>query len=222
MAEAENSWDLRELRTNVGRHYGKKQELELWDILQSIFTRLEHARFHIEEFERLETEAISGRTSIELVMEIFRVNDPRINEISVKATAHAFGALQALHSLSDILGSAIMLSLTEGVSWKGYFHEIKLRAPNASLAPLMAQLNTHESYLYLADLTNRSKHRTVVAPRLQADITGGEQNRYDFISFEHKGRGYGPRKVTPFLVEEFDRQGTAILRIGNELNRLTR
>ncbi|MFC0253489.1 hypothetical protein ACFFJK_16435 [Massilia consociata] len=217
-----DTWDLRELRTNVGQRYGEKQELELWEILQSIFFRLKHARFHIEEFERLEDEVVSGRSSIEIAKEIFRFHETRISEISVKATAHALGAVQALHSLSDILGSAIMLSLNNGVSWKGYFHDIKLSAPHLSLAPLIDELNGNASFIYLADLTNRSKHRTVVQPRFQADLTGGERNRYDFVAFEHKGRVYGPKEVKTFLINEYDRQGIAIFRIGNELNRLTR
>lgn len=219
---ADNTWDLRELRRNVGRRYGKEQELELSDILESIFSRLGHARFHIEEFERLENEVVSGRSSIEIVKEIFRFHETRISEISVKATAHALGAVQALHSLSDILGAAIMLSLNKGVLWKGYFHDIKLSAPNMSLASLMDSLNKSASFIYLADLTNRSKHRAVVAPRLQADLSGAERNRYDFVSFTHKGRVHGPQEVKSFLIDEFDRQGIAIFRIGNELNRLTR
>lgn len=222
MNEVDNTWDLRELRTNVGRLYGEKQELELWDILQSIFSRLRHAKFHIEEFERLEDEVVSGRSSMDIVKEIFRIHETRISEISIKATAHALGAVQALHSLSDILGSAIVLSLNSGVSWKGYFHDLKLSAPHLSLVPLMGELNGNTSFTYLADLTNRSKHRTIVAPRFQADLTGGERNRYDFVAFEHKGRVYGPRAVKTFLIDEYDRQGLAIFRIGNELNRLTR
>ena len=222
MRENKDTWNLLELRTQVAQRFGESQAREVWDILQSIRSRFQHARLHIEEFQRLENEVISGRTSTELMKEIFRFNENRISEISVQATAHALGAVQALHSLADILGAAIMLSLSSGRSWSGYFHQIKLAPEHLSLQPLMQALNLDSSYKYLADLANRSKHRTVVSPSFQVDATGSEKNRYDFSAFEHKGRAYGPREVKAFLVEEFDRQGIAIHRIGNELNRLTK
>lgn len=222
MRETKDTWNLLELRTHVAQRYGESQAREVWDILQSIRSRFQHARLHIEEFERLEKEVSSGRTSTDLMKEIFRFKETRIAEISVQATAHALGAVQALHSLTDILGAAIMLSLTSEKSWNGYFHQIKLAPEHLSLQPLMKALNLDSSYKYLADLTNRSKHRTVVSSKFQVDATGAEKNRYDFSAFEHKGRAYGSREVKAFLAQEFDRQGIAIHRIGNELNRLTK
>jgi hypothetical protein len=220
--KTKDTWNLLELRTQVAKRYGENQALEVWDTLQSIRSRFQHAKLHIEEFERLENEVVSGRTSTDLIKEIFQFKETRITEISVKATAHALGAVQALHSLTDILGAAIMLSLNHEKSWSGHFHQIKLAPGHLSLQPLMKALSSDTSYKYLADLTNRSKHRTVVSPSFQVDATGAEKNRYDFSAFEHKGRAYGSREVKAFLIQEFDRQGIAIHRIGNELNRLTK
>lgn len=219
--ENEDQWNLRQLREQVGQRFGRDQELELWGALQSIISRFHHADFHIQEFEALEDRVSSGKSTLELVKEIFQVRERRISDISVKATAHALAAVHALHSLSDILGSAIMLSLHRGTSWHGYYSQIRLPPEYSSLSTVMSELTTPPSYQYLADLSNRSKHHTVVAPYFQTDLSGVGRHRYDFVGFKHKDREHPPREVKQFLIDEFTRQGSVIFRIGREVNRLT-
>ncbi len=215
-------WDLAQLRESVELRFGVQQRRLMGASLDSIITRFTHAEFHIAEFLELERVAVDGRTSLDLVKEIFRFHESRIPEISLKASAHAMAAVQALHSISDIAGTTIVLALCGATEWKGYLREVcaKLSTGRERLEPMIDALRGHEDYEYLDALVNQSKHRNIVTARFTTDVTGGERNRYDFIPFKRGAVDHPAREVKPFMVDEYKRQCRVIYDIGNELNRV--
>lgn len=215
-------WDLNQLRESVELRFGVQQRSLMGASLDSIITRFTHAEYHIAEFLELEHAAVDGHTSVDLVKEMFRFHESRIPEISLKATAHAMAAVQALHSISDIVGTTIVLAVCGATEWKGYLRDVcaKLSTGRETIEPMIDVLRGHEDYMYLDALVNQSKHRNIVTARLTADVTGGERNRYDFIPFKRGATDYPAREIKPFLVDEYNRQGRTIFDIGNELNRI--
>ena len=215
-----STWDLKDLEHSVLLKYGKPQSLKVAECLQSVLTRLNHAAFHIKEFEVLEDQVTAGRDTLELITEIFQIHETRISDITLKAGAHALAAVQALHSIADIMGTAIVFSLTDKTSWSGYWAEAKKLLPSgaSSIKKLMSELDSHTDYLHLRELVNHSKHTNVVRTRFMTHMTGSGKNRYEFMPFERKSTGYAPRDVRDFLISEFNRQGRLVFEIGLELN----
>jgi len=214
------TWNLKDLEHSVLLKYGKPQSLKVAECLQSVLTRLNHAAFHIKEFEVFEDEVTDGRDTLELITEIFQIDETRISDITLKAGAHALAAVQALHSIADIMGTAIVFSLTDKKSWNGYWADAKKLLPSGALSieKLMSELDGHGDYAHLRELVNHSKHTNVVRTRFMADMTGSGKNRYEFMPFERKSASYAARDVRDFLISEFDRQGRLIFEIGIELN----
>lgn len=215
-----STWDLKDLEHSVLLKYGKPQSLKVAECLQSVLTRLNHAVFHIKEFEVFEDEVTGGRDTLELITEIFQIHETRISDITLKAGAHALAAVQALHSIADIMGTAIVFSMTDKTSWSGYWADAKKSLPSgaSSIEKLMNELDGHADYVHLRELVNHSKHTNVVRARFMADMTGSGKNRYEFMPFERKSTSYAARAVRDFLISEFDRQGRLIFLIGIELN----
>jgi hypothetical protein len=215
------SWNLEDLRKSVELRFGIAHRRAMAASLESIVTRFQHVEYHIAEFIKFEKATVEGRNSLELIKEIFRF-ETRIDEASLKASAHALAAVQALHAISDILGTTIAMSLQNHREWKSYLGQICSIFPVecSTLAPYIGNLTRHENYHYLEALVNQSKHRNIITAQLQADLTGAEKNRFDFIQFERNGKVYGSREIKIFLEDEYNRQAKAVFDIGNELNRL--
>lgn len=213
-------WDLNELRKSVELCFGRAQRNAMSDSLGSMHTRLQHCEFHLCEFIKLEEKAVQGFSSKQLVAEILKFDESRTGEISFEASAHAIAAVQALHSVSDITGCVLALSLREGTEWTGYLREVcnSLGKISDELAPLVNSLRSHDDYVYLDALVNQTKHRNVVSPYLVADLTGNENNRYAFITFTRKEKIHPPRDVKNFLIGEYNRQAKQFFEIINKLN----
>jgi hypothetical protein len=216
------SWNLEELRQSVELRLGTDRRRALSESLESIVDRFQHAEYHISEFEALERQAVEGRLTLDLMVEIFNFDETRLGDISLRASAHALAAVQAIHSVSDIAGVAIVLALTDEKEWRGYLRQVCSRFSTlcSTLKPFVDALRQNNDYIYLEALVNQSKHRNIVKARLNADLSGKQRNCYEFVQFERECVIYPPREIKGFLVDEYNRQAKIIFEIGRELNRI--
>ncbi|MBZ2207119.1 hypothetical protein [Massilia soli] len=220
-----SGWDYSGLLGQVERRFNRDQRDVVQASWSSVVNRFAHVKIHLQDLEQCEANVIKDRSQIDLMHEIFRFNENRIDEITLRASAFGLAAVQALHSVSDIVGTATALSLGTA-KWTGYLNDVikKHQVHQPVLGPLIEELQSHKDYVYLADIVNQSKHQNVVNAKFALDMTGTHPNRYEFLSFvRHSKAGkseHQSREIKSFLAQEAGRQAGIVIRIGQALETL--
>jgi len=190
--------------------------------LESILSRFAHGAYHIDEFTRLVEKAINGRQGYEMIAELLGRPEDRMMPIKAQAEAHAIAAVQALHSISDILGTMIVVALQGELNWFRYLRDVSraLLPPELEVDRLIGRILDHDSYRYLEALANQAKHRNIVEASLMISLDNIKPARGEFISFYRKGQSYSPVEIVPFLNAEYARQSEVVIAMFLELDRI--
>lgn len=216
------NWNTTPLRRNVKTLYGRKVEIQLGLSLESVLSRFAHGAYHIDEFTRLVEKAVDGRQGYELVAELLGRPEERLMPIKEQAEAHAIAAVQALHSIADILGTMIVTALQGELNWSKYLRDVPraLTPRETEVARLINTFLDHDSYRLLDALANQAKHRNIVEASLMVSLDEVAPTRGEFIPFHRKGTNYGPVEIVPFLNGEYARQAEITMAVFRELDRL--
>lgn len=229
-APAHSAWDLRQLRENVQRTYGQLQRDAISPCLNTVVERRFFARFHFNEARDMLDAALVGSRKMDLVGRVLGGYDAEhgpFEEVRRRAAAHINACVHAMHSLPDVLGQVIYLSLgmnrdpaTELQERYTTIYAVRDKLPSGKLRDLVEQLVGHEDFAYLAVLNNMSKHRSIVPVPYSIDMTGEdpEEHGLKFSDFIYDGAHYDARWVRPFLVAEYQRQEALVLEVGLTLN----
>jgi hypothetical protein len=228
-----STWDLNLLKGYVLSLHGESLKAEISPCLNSIAERQEYARFHFNEAK----DSLESFIKTEhLVEDLFRLafgkggeGFSEFEENKLKAQAHTLACLQNMHSVLDILSHVIYYGLNLNMAKRE--REISINALSrwlsenskfSQLSNLITQLKGHDDYLYLNALVNHSKHKSVIAPSFNFNLrkSGEDVNEFLFPNFSYGNKNYKKRLVYDFLSSEYDRQGTQIILIGNELNKV--
>ena len=232
-------WSLKELRGDVERLHGEEQEKLLFPCLESVVNRKRYARYHFQEFNKLLSEYLANKTDelslIQLVMGGDEDERGDFDDCRLRAEANIMGCMQSMHSVADILGHVIYYSLNMNncpsmklkaryVSIYNVFNKLKGSAQYDDLYKKIAILINNANYQYLADVVNHSKHRSIVGTSFTVDTQDGADrlHGFRFLAFEYQGRIYPERWVDNFLEDEYKRQDSLVIGIGNEINQLVR
>ena len=232
------AWNLKELREDVELAYGEAQRNLLSPSLESIVDRKFYARYHFQEFEWLLKEFLVDRSKISLLKLVFdNDEDERSNFYLCRkqAEANIMGCLQSMHTIADILSYVIYYSLNmnrdaslQMLARKVTIHSILKNLTEISeyetLRNLINQLIGHADYKYLVDIVNHSKHRSIVGTSFTVNLgdDGDRLHGLEFLAFEYESRLHPKRWVDEYLENEYKRQDSLILEIGNEINRVVR
>ena len=104
-------WDLKQLREDVERLFGREQRDLLSPCLNSIVDRQYYARFHFQEGIRLIKEFIEHRDDqVSLTLLVVGANPQEQEEFCVQrkqTEAHVVACMQSMHALSDTLGHVL-------------------------------------------------------------------------------------------------------------------
>jgi len=226
----EAAWNLEELRLGVERLFGQLQREALSPCLNTIAERRAFARYHFSEARGILRDALGEQDTPYLVPRIFGAYDQEKGSFERErfhASAHVNSCVHAMHSLPDIVGGVIYLSLgmnrstaTELPARSVNAHSIKDALGPGRLKSLLETWISHSNFVYLAALNNQSKHRSIVPMPYSIDMTGTDPEKHGlkFAAFFYDGTDYEARWARPFLVEEYQRQESLVLRIGHELN----
>lgn len=218
----DKSWKPLELEASVRSRFGQEQARRAALSIQSVAQRLEHADYHHRELT-LYSEKIESESKRALITRMFASKDDELNEIVLKFSAHAIAGVQALHAVTDILGSIIHLSLAGEPEWGGnLIAAIRAQERPGDLNTLATELREHDDYRYLNELVNQSKHRNTVRSPFHVSISNGDPPRFKFESFERNGKKFQETDVLRFFGTELERQHDVVVRMGIELNKLAK
>lgn len=217
----DQNWNLDELNANIKERFGKEHAECAWLSIQSVSQRLEHVAYHQRELTAC-NEQIESEPKHAVIQRMFAKHDAKLNDLILRFSAHAIAGVQALHAVTDILGSAIYLSLNAERQWKGNLRSAIRSINEPGLSQLVADLQAHADYMYLEAVVNQSKHRNVVRSPFLMPLSSDAPPRFEFEMFDRDNKLYPARDVLLFLVAERTRQHNMVARIGNELNRLVK
>lgn len=227
----ETDWNLKALRDDVERVYGRWQRDAAAPSIDSIVQRRTFAGYHFREAKRILDGVIGDREHFEMVGVVMGAYDKEPGEFEwarIQAAAHITSCVHSMHSLADILAHVIYLCLgmnrnpeSEIAARQINLHSVRDRLPSGTIKELVGQLLSHENFVYLSALNNHSKHRSIVGVPYSVDLTGEDTEahgpKFDSFNFDET-QHYQQRWVRPFLTAEFDRQESLLMQIGNALN----
>jgi hypothetical protein len=219
-------WDLKSLKKDVENLFGVEQRSIAEKSIKSFCLRQDYARYHFTEaMQRMKAIMKDGETGLCMQM-LTGDNEYLRNEF--EAGAHTMACIQSIHSLSDILSTAIYYSMGLNLDPRTSINPKRLylsvlnqkltQIISASkIAALISQILKHQDYEYVANVVNESKHSSVIAARVTMDFTTNE-NELRFEAFFRDGVRIPPRGVAGVLQKEFTRQSLLMISVGNEVN----
>ena len=194
----------------------KKQSYRVRYCLTSIIDRLKHLDFHSGEIARISNLLIKSRGGIDSIFDEFNSVD---KNRMIKIDAHAVAAVHGLHSISDILGQAIYLSLNDVVEWNGYLSDIHKKLPDDAIyvKQKINEFTTDSNFKYLNAIANQAKHRSIVKPVLMYSTTNAYPPSFQFSSFSKDKKNFGSKSIIEFFDTEISRQIKFIEEVGEGL-----
>ncbi len=228
-------WELEETRNHVERLFGR-QQLELArPCIRSVVDRQTYAQVHYEHARaRIDAYAQSALQSASLLevtlggTEAWQGFNAFIREVA----AHLTACVQSMHAVPDILSNALYFSLAldQGATALkprnvNVANTLKLLRGNEEFSELANHLNelvTGGHFLHLAALANQAKHRSIVFPSLNEDLTGERADRHLvlFPAFAYEDNMY-PQVVAHSMLEaEYERCSKIVIVTGVTLNAL--
>ncbi|MBM3357118.1 MAG: hypothetical protein FJY54_05265 [Betaproteobacteria bacterium] len=149
-----------------------------------------------------------------------------------KTGAHAVACAHCIHALPDLLAHAIYFALglnllptplKERAVSSTTVIDILKRAPHHQiLRSTLSSLCNDGNFKHVAALSNKAKHQGIVKPSLNEDMTGTRKDRHEirFTAFQHSGKSFPEAKIAELLGPAYKLASEAIVKSGNEINRL--
>ncbi|WP_153066018.1 hypothetical protein [Xanthomonas dyei] len=206
----------------VESRYGSSQIALFQPSFESVNQRLGFANYHLQQAENLMADAVQGTSPLEPLLWLTGArseNTAKLQEAMVWGHAHVLAALQNTHASADLLAHAIYYGTGMNLCSTTKLKErdiSSLKVISRIQAPLIKAafetLTNQEDYRYLADLTNRSKHRSIVSMPVQIDLLRATQPELFFDAFQHDSRNHPKRPAFYFLRQEHRRVADAAAR----------
>jgi len=227
-------WSLNETRKHVSRLFGRKQLELAAPAMRSVDDRQTYARIHYEAARAAIEAYLSAELQDGSLLTVTFSGEgegwAKFNVFMREVGAHLTACVQSIHAVPDILAYALYYSM--GLNLRP--DALKARALSAAsvttrlaqdrdcakLAALLETLATGGDFLHLSALSNQAKHRSIVFPSLNEDLTGEREERHavTFPAFEHEGVSFAQVFAEEFLTNEYARCSALVVEIGGELN----
>lgn len=223
-------WDMKELRDQVARLFGKEQLRTVNQCLRTIGDRREFSRYHFNEAKGRMEDVLQGREDFELTAALlgaFDTDEQQFDTSRFHAYAHTVACVQSMHAVVDnmvyfayyALGAnldpATRIENERDITWPKASKKLAAGPIKDGLSSLLDD----PGYTYLAALSNYSKHRSIIevpyAVNFESDAV---EHGLRFSPFSFDGVAYPAKWVRPTLIDEFQRQEGWILTIGNAVN----
>jgi hypothetical protein len=219
-------WDA--LRRDVERLFGRDQLHPLNQCLRTINDRRAFARYHYQEAENKMAAVIRGRPEPELtavLLGAFDTDELSFDGMQFEAYAHTVACVQNMHAVADNmihfvyyalglnLAPSFSIKNERGVTWG----KVKKILPLGPIEEGLTSLNEDPGFIYLAALSNHSKHRSII----EVDYTisyESDTHGLRFTPFTYGGVPYPAKWVHPTLRNEYHRQEDLIHSIGTSVN----
>jgi len=216
------AWHIEATRNAIKCVHGSEQLELARPCLRSLYDRQFYARFHYQRAQDKDFFPIA-----------FAIDEPAWDRFNVeirKIAADISACVQSLHSLPDILASAIYYSLALDKTIKPakgrYVNHAFVTESIANISDLGAihsgliGATTGSHYKHLAALANQSKHYSIVFPALNADLTGDRPEQYMLVSpaFVSRGVPFPEVLISEFMPVAYEQLTNAVLETGHALD----
>ncbi len=223
-------WDLKELRGHVKRLFGEEQLRIINQCLQTIGDRREFSRYHFNEAKSRMEDFLQGREDFELTAALLGAFDTDERQFSIarfQAYAHTIACVQSMHAIVDnmvhfayyALGANLdatsRIERERDITWP----QVGKKLGAGPITDGLIALLDNPGFTYLAALNNHSKHRSVIqvsySVNFEADTVA---HGLQFSPFSYDGVDHPAKWVRPTLINEYQRQESLLLIIGNAVN----
>ncbi|GAM10435.1 hypothetical protein OR1_02724 [Geobacter sp. OR-1] len=230
------AWDFEELKVLVENKHGAGQSNLLDPLLNSLWRKLEIARYHSIESRRL-TEQYFGDDSFENYNKAFRYIFDRINgdeearkffQDAFIAEANIVAYSQSMHSAFDILGKVIIESLKIDHMFHAnqniYLFTVKNKLKHHGIANnIVTEIETainNDSYKYLRAFVNVNKHLCLLRIPHTVEMNAASEIPFGMKiePFLYENEHFQEKWARYFVTEEFNEISESIVKIGNSIN----
>lgn len=226
-------WDIELTRQNVHRLFGSDQLELAKPCLRSVIDRQTYARIHYQDARsKIDSYTQSALQNSSLFEVTFCDSEAWVdfNIFIREVGAHLTACVQSIHAVPDILAHAIYyclgLNSTSGslkpreICAASVMKRLKRDPEFASIIAILNSLISTSTFAHLAALCNQAKHRSIVFPSLNEDLTGTREKQHMvvFPAFVYENDSYPQVFADDFIAAEYERSSQCVIAIGNELN----
>lgn len=227
------TWHIARTRSLIEAAFGHDQLDLARPSLKSVVDRQEYARYHYQEAMRLLARFTDEYLTHKPLIAVIWSNDHNdrlaFEELMTQLGAHSIACVQSIHALSDILAHMLYFSLglnrvaelkEQNVNATTVTAVLKADPTHVELAHCLDHFTSGDSFNHLAALANHSKHRSIVQPRLNEDLSGLRADRHEvrFSSFTYKGTAFPEVTIKSLLESEYARCAELVVGTGEKLN----
>lgn len=237
VSETNHRWDMEVTRLLVFQRYGVDQLLKIRPVLRAVRVRLVHAQIHYAEYLQLfgqnfANPLVEGIAAEDLLIGGF--DDESMgatNAFFVRAEAHVYACLQAMHAVADNLAHVVYYAL-------GWNLQNRLPARNASLNSVIDRLRADEavtpslhailepldrlksdpSFKLVADATNHIKHHGGLPISIGLGNDETQPLKAYISSFMRRGKHVDAQDVNLVLGQGFVTLNRVVVDVGCAIN----
>ena len=226
------TWHISKTRSLIERAFGPGQVALARPSLKSVVDRQDYARYHYQEAMGLVSSFAAEHLTDRLLLDVALGQDQSriaFETLMTKLGAHVIACVQCIHSIPDILAHTFYYSL--GLNQQGPLDERAISADSVGrllganpkyldLAASLRSLTSDGQARHVAALANHSKHRSIVQPLLNEDLTGERADRHQvrFASFRYSDVLHPEITVSNLLEPEYARSSQVTIEAGEKLN----
>ncbi|RII31239.1 MAG: hypothetical protein CXR30_00015 [Geobacter sp.] len=228
------TWNMKALADFVEKDQGKPQRTIAAETLFSLMWKLNIVRYHSDKSK----EAISDLQEIdptEIIGLIFEQatgseKGKEFFKMQFASEANLIACAQSLHSMSDILGQVVYVSLNLDKALpkpinqrRRYLGVINDEMKKAALAPeLTAKIDkflSSKQFVFVSDYVNVTKHRSLVPAAYSVSFAEKSLHGLKLSAFRYDEREYEATWSNDFLDSDVKSLLEMIVEIGNEINK---
>lgn len=227
------TWHVEETREHIRRVFGNAQLELARPCLRSVDDRQIYARVHFQDAKaKIDSYLQLALQDASLFEVTFGDSEAWVefNNFIREVGAHLTACVQSIHAVPDILAHATYYSL--GLNrvagalkardiCAGSVLKLLRRDPELNaIATLLESLLSTQGFIHLSALNNHAKHRSIVFPMLNEDLTGTRDKRHMvvFSSFVYDDCTFPEVFADDFLAVEYERSSQFVVDVGIELN----
>lgn len=226
-------WDIDETRQHIRRLFGNDQLELAGPCFRSVVDRQTYARIHFQDAKaKIDSYTQTALQDASLFDVTFGDSEAwgEFNIFIREVGAYLTACVQSIHAVPDILAHAIYYSLglnRDATALKARdicassVSKLLRREPQFNaITALLESLVSTDTFAHLAALTNQAKHRSIVFPSMNEDLTGTREKRHMvvFPAFVHDDNPYPQVFADDFLAVEYERSSRCVVNSGIELN----
>lgn len=226
-------WDIEETRRLIRQLFGDDQLELAKPCLRSVVDRQTYARVHFHDAKaKIDSYTQTALQDASLFEVTFGDSETWIefNIFLREVGAHLTACVQSIHAVPDILAHAIYYSLglnqapsalkARDICAGSVLKLLRREQQFNTITALLDSLVSAKTFAHLAALTNQVKHRSIVFPSLNEDLTGTREKRHmvAFPAFSFDDDKFPQVFADEFLAVEYERSSRCVVDTGIELN----